>query len=93
VVHDETLLAQFSGDTAIAISTLVTVEDLADLRSQVAVLVICAESLKLIVEAAARQFSGVQQIGERDVRPQLEHDQRPFTGAERDLVRAKACIF
>jgi hypothetical protein len=37
VVDDEPLLAQFSGDPAIAIPTLVTVEDLADLRLQVAV--------------------------------------------------------
>jgi hypothetical protein len=93
VVDDETLLAQLSGDPSIAISAFVTVEDLADLRFQVAVFVTRAESLQLVVEAAARQLSSAQQIGKREVRPQLEHDQRPFTGAERDLVRAKACTF
>jgi hypothetical protein len=77
----------------LAVPASVEIEDLADLGPQIAVLIDGLESPLLIVEATSWQTSSAQQTGEREMRPQLDHDQRPFTGAERFLVRIKACAF
>lgn len=82
---------QLGGHAAVAVPAPVPVKDLSDLGLQITMLVDGLESLLLIVKATARQASSPQQTGKREMRPQLDHDQRPFAGTERVLTRTKAC--
>jgi len=69
------------------------IEDLANGISQAQMLVLAAQSLALVVEGTSRQACDLRQPSQGKLRPQLEHDPRPFFDGDGDLLRTKALAF